>query len=359
MKRENMIVNKDCRYFKGDIPCKFHKESGVLCNDCNYFSKIDNKTLIIKLGAVGDVIRTTPLLHRLRKDYPDSEIYWLTYFPDVVPKSVDNVLNFELKNIIYLQSVKFDILINLDKDREACALTNQIEAEIKKGFMLMDGRCAPINNDSANKWMTGISDDLNRNNTKSYLDEIFEICDYEFYGEKYIFELDDKYEWNINESRPLIGLNTGCGERWTTRLWETNNWIELAKKLKSSGFGVVLLGGVSEDEKNRLISEKSGAAYLGHFPLDQFFSLINQCDVVVTAVSMALHVAIGLGKKVALFNNIFNKKEFEMYGLGDIIEPDLECLGCFKTKFDAKCKVSNCMELIFPQQVLDIIKRVV
>ena len=39
-------------------------------------------------------------------------------------------------------------------------------------------------------------------------------------------------------------------------------------------------------------------------------------------VSMALHVALGLKKKVVLFNNVFNSKEFELYGLGEIVEPE-------------------------------------
>ena len=36
-------------------------------------------------------------------------------------------------------------------------------------------------------------------------------------------------------------------------------------------------------------------------------------DLVVTAVTMAMHIALGLGKKLVLFNNIFNPHEFELY----------------------------------------------
>ena len=352
-----MIVKEDCRYFKGYMPCKPHKEKGVHCEGCSYYSKTDFRILLIKLGAIGDVIRTTPLLHRLKKEYPNSEIYWLTYFPEVVPSVVDHILNFDLKNIVYLQSVKFDFLINLDKDIEASALAYQIEAGVKKGFTLKNGRCAPIDDSAMHKWLTGLWDDLNKANKKNYPEEIFEICGYEFNKEKYIFELNTNYDWNTNEPRPLIGLNTGCGARWPTRLWAIQNWIELARKLKSSGKGVILLGGKDEDERNKLISKESGVAYLGYYPLSQFFSLVNQCDLIVTAVSMALHVAIGLGKKVVAFNNIFNRNEFEMYGLGEIIEPNLNCLGCFKQKFDSQCTVAECMTLISPQQILDSISR--
>ena len=59
-------VKRDCRFFRGDVPCKPHKQHGVHCSECKYYEKIDKNILIIKLGAIGDVIRTTPLLRRLK-----------------------------------------------------------------------------------------------------------------------------------------------------------------------------------------------------------------------------------------------------------------------------------------------------
>jgi heptosyltransferase-2 len=352
-----MIIHRNCRHFKGDIPCKPHKEKGVICGNCNYYSKVDKKILIIKLGAIGDVIRTTPLLHKIKNEYPNSEIYWLTCFVEVLPKLVDQPLNFDLKDVIYLKSLNFDLLINLDKDREACALANQIKAKAKKGFTLKNGKCSPLNKNAKHKWLTGIWDNLNKVNKKNYLEEIFEICGYRFNGEKYIFDCLESYRWDIVEPHPLIGLNTGCGERWKTRLWSLEKWVELARELKASGYGVILLGGKDEDEKNKIISKESCVTYLGHFSLKQFFSLVNQCDIVVTAVSMSLHIAIALNKKIILFNNIFNRNEFELYGLGKIIEPDLKCLGCFKQNFDEKCPVTNCMELITAQKIVESVSK--
>jgi heptosyltransferase-2 len=60
-----MIVHTDCRHFRGDVPCTPHKKDGVHCESCPFYDPVDKKILIIKLGAIGDVIRTTPLLHRL------------------------------------------------------------------------------------------------------------------------------------------------------------------------------------------------------------------------------------------------------------------------------------------------------
>jgi heptosyltransferase-2 len=342
----------DCRFFKGDKPCKFHKEEGVHCDGCLHYQKIVKRILIIKLGAMGDVIRTTPLLTKLKELYPQAEITWITYTPEVISTIVDNALNFDFNNILLLKSLHFDLLYNLDKDLEACALANLVSADVKKGFKLESGRCAPIDKDAEDKWLTGLFDDINKANQKSYPQEIFEICGLQFKGERYLLEID-KESWNISENHPLIGLNTGCGGRWSSRLWPIEYWTELAQRLKEKGFGVLLLGGENEDTKNLRIAKESGATYLGHFPLQKFFTLMDQCDLIVTAVSMALHIAIALDKKLVLFNNIFNRNEFELYGLGEIIEPGVECLGCFKGECPKKC-----MDLIKPEQVFETCQRV-
>ena len=344
-----MIVNTDCKYYRGDIPCVYHKRQGVHCERCGYYEKLKERILIIKLGAIGDVIRTTPLLHKLKSEYPDAQIHWLTDTPEILPSQIDKVYRFDIRDIEILKSMSFHLLLNLDKDREACALANRIKAKTKKGFKFVDGHCSPIGNAAEAKWITGLFDDVNQSNTKSYLEEIFEICGYKFQGEEYIFELHEKAKnWDLKYEKSIIGLNTGCGERWQTRLWPETHWIELAMKLIHAGYEVLFLGGEQEHKKNLRLAKKTGGLYKGYYSLDDFIGLMNQCDLVVTAVTMALHIAIGLKKKIVLFNNIFNKNEFELYGHGVIIEPDKGCKGCFKNVCDEAC-----MEMITPEMVFE------
>jgi heptosyltransferase-2 len=349
-----MIVKKDCRYFRGDVPCKPHKTSGVHCADCPQYSATDQNILIIKLGAIGDVIRTTPLLVRLKKEYPKAKIWWLTRTPDILPSEVDVKLPFALESIIALTETPFTVALNLDKDREACALMNKIKAEKKIGFDLVNGLCRPLTEPAERKWETGLFDDVNKANTKSYLEEIFEIAGYAFGGEKYIlpFHPWQDPKWKLAKGKKVVGLNTGCGGRWTSRLWPEAYWVKLAVALKKAGYEVVLLGGEQEHEKNVRLAKKSKAKYFGHYPLNGFINLVNKCDLVVTAVSMAMHLTIGLGKKIVLFNNIFNKNEFELYGLGEILEPDFDC-PCY---FTPVCP-NNCMQYLKPEKVFATVKR--
>lgn len=354
-----MTVKPDCRFFRGDVPCRPHKEHGVHCvdeegHDCRYYDPTDKKILIFKLGATGDVIRTTPLLRKLKEVYPHGEIWWLTQTPEVVPSLADVVLEFSPQSVATLHQTHFSILYNLDKEREACALTNAISADTKKGFHLRDGKCAPIDKDAEHKFLTGVFDDLNKANTKSYPQEIFEMCGFTFSGERYLLDnfAPEGYKWKLNKKRKIIGLNTGCGGRWTSRLWPEKYWIELARRLKKVGYIPLLLGGEQEHDKNLRLARASEAKYLGHFPLTQFINLVDQCDLVVTAVTMAAHIAIGLGKRIVLFNNIFNRNEFELYGLGEILEPDFECT-CY---YSPTCP-NNCMQYLSVERVFDACKR--
>lgn len=353
-------IKFDCRFFKGDIPCSPHKKYYVHCteadgSDCKYYNSFKEKILIIKLGAIGDVIRTTPILYPLQKDFPQAKIFWLTESPLILPNEVDVKLKYDFKSVNFLLSSEFDLVINLDKDKDACALLNKINAKNKKGFELKNEIPFPVNKKSQHKYLTGIFDDLNKANSKNYLEEIFEICDYSFSGEKYILSSFDEYknDWKLDSSKKIVGLNTGCGGRWSSRLWSENNWIELSKKLIKNNYEVLLLGGEQENQKNQNIAQLSGAKYFGYFHLEKFINLVNQCDIVVTSVTMAMHIAIGLQKKVVLFNNIFNKNEFELYGLGEIVQPEKECK-CF---FSASCSNTDyqCMDYIYPKKVFDIV----
>ena len=359
---QSISLKTDCRHFRGDVPCKPHKQFSVHCveangTDCKYYDRSKYRILIIKLGAIGDVIRTTPLLQALKKSNPNARLTWLTLSPEVLPDIVDDKMEFSLRNIVTLRSMHFNALYNLDKDREACALASQISGDLKKGFTLRDGLPSPIDEDANHKFQTGVFDDVSKANTKSYQQEIFELAGLQFNGEPYVLDNfgSHGYRWNIRKKKKVVGLNTGCGDRWTSRLWDDKNWIALAKNLRKHGFDVILLGGKQEHEKNRKIARLSGAKYPGHFPLQQFINLVDQCDLVVTAVTMALHLAIGLGKQVVLFNNIFNKHEFELYGKGTILEPSRPCQ-CF---YHPVCtnKEYRCMEYLSVKQVLEACRR--
>lgn len=354
-------VKTDCRFFKGNIPCAPNKKYGAICSSCTEYQAIETRILIIKLAALGDVIRTTPLLHKFKEKYPNAHITWLTQSPEILPKNqIDCILDFNAISIFRLENTIFDVVINLDKEAEPCILMAKIEAKQKFGYTWLDHGVAPCTPASEHKLLTGFFDGISKANTKSYLEEIFEICHETFNFESYSIQLNEsKYQLfsekinSLKSDKLVVGLNTGCGPRWNTRLWKDEYWVELALSLSKAGYFPMFLGGELEHERNTKMSQLASVHYPGFFDLESFISLTNTCDIVVTQVTMMMHIATALQKKMVLMNTIFNDCEFELYGRGVIVGPPNAC-ECY---YGNICKYdSPCMHNITPDQILKSIQ---
>lgn len=357
-------IKYDCLHFRGEIPCQPNKLRDKVCGSCDEYQKIETRILIIKLGAIGDVMRSTPLLHRFKKDYPSPHITWVTHTPEILPKDwINEIYRFDFASVYKIENTEYDIAINLDKDKEACMLLNNVKAKRKFGFIWKDNHVSIATPHAEHKLITGAFDNISKENTKNYLEEIFEICDMQFKDEPYLLNFDpklaDKFKF-IKEkagTKKIIGLNTGCGKRWQTRLWPETYWVELIKKLQGQGYYPLLLGGPDEDEMNKKYSASTGAFYPGTFSLQEFIALSSICDCILTAVSMMMHIAIGLKKPLVLFVNIFNKHEFHLYNNGVIVEPTTGC-DCY---YGNSCKrgENHCMKDIPVDTIFSSIKKFV
>ena len=352
-------VKFDCIHFRGDIPCAPNKKSGEVCPTCKEYKAIKTKILIIKLGALGDVIRSTPLITRFRKKYPNAHITWVTHSPAILPADkIDKIYKFDFNSVYHITHQQYDVAINLDKEMEACSLLADVNAKEKFGFIWKNNHIDIANENAEHKLMTGLFDSLSIKNQKNYLEEIFEICGFDFQKEPYLLNYNEELaeDWKLLREKAgnkiIVGLNTGCGKRWSTRLWPSDYWIELIVDLQKANYFPVLLGGEDEDSMNKLYHDKTGAYYPGTFSLEEFIALTSNCDIIVTAVSMMMHIAIGLKKPMLLFNNIFNKHEFELYGKGIIVEPHSGC-DCY---YGNSCKRSkNCMQDISVEKVFSTV----
>lgn len=356
-------VKFDCRHFKGYIPCTPNKKHEVDCRDCKYYDPISKRILIIKLAAIGDVIRTTPMVERFRKEFPGCHITWLTQFPDVLPpENVDDIMTPDAINILKIKNRHFDIALNLDKDEEACILLKNAHAPEKYGFTWEKNHVAPATPNAEHKIITGLFDHISKTNTKSYLEEIFEICHREFNHEEYLLNYDKVLaaQWadtfkTRGGGKIILGLNTGCGARWKTRLWPNEHWLDFLKQLDYERYFPILLGGPQEDDNNKYLSKKSAVWYPGYYPLPEFIAMSAALDAVVSQVSMMMHIAIAHKKPLILFNNIFNKHEFEMYGRGMILEPDTGC-DCF---YGNTCtRERRCMYDLKPERVIHALEKI-
>ena len=101
----------DCRFFVGDRPCVWHKRSGEVCR-CDHYDRIDEHVLIIKLDAMGDVLRSTALLPMIAEVHGRAAITWITRM-ESVPLLQQNpyiaeVLVFGPEALGHIQARRFD-----------------------------------------------------------------------------------------------------------------------------------------------------------------------------------------------------------------------------------------------------------
>lgn len=359
-----MKAGIDCKFFNGYKPCIFQKkDKSLLCDKaCAHYTVSAWKILIIKRWAIGEVIRCTPIISALRQKYPHHEIRWMTDYPDIVNSQfVDKLLKFTRESVEIVKHIDFDLAINLDKEMICCDLINQVVSKQKKWYHHKDMKILPIDKDAEYLRERGINDIFMKKDTRHYIDEIFEVCGLPFNEEKYIlpeYVVPDVVKNWLDISKKIIWLNTWTSWTWKTRLRKDEHWIGLATQLLDTWYEVIMLGWPDEDSKNKEIARLSWAKYFWTFDFKKFLWIVSLIDLMVTQVTFAMHVAVWLEKKTVLFNNIFNKYEYHFYDIPHIVlEPNVSCKMCYKSKYDSNCEVDNCMDLIdIPTVLSSIVK---
>lgn len=361
-----MILKYDCKFFPGDRPCKYHKAEGVLCDSCGYYSPVGKMILIIKLDAIGDVLRTTSILHSLKKKYSESSINWLTKANavDLLKNNdfVDRILVYENSHTITdLSLIKYDLVINLDPSPVSSSLASFANANAKIGFGLDEkGKVYPFNKEAVEWFEMGAFDSLKAKNTKTYQAVIHEICSLEFEKGRIIFNLTDEeklnakkfYNYNkLSEYKKVIGINAGASERWEFKKWRKEGYVELMKSLSEKyKCAFLLFGGRNEIELNKqLVKECENVFDTGsNNSLREFASYVGLCDVLVTGDTLALHTATALEVPSVCIFGPTSYAEIENYGLVKKVYPEMDCLVCYKNKCDF---VPNCMEKVSAEMV--------
>jgi heptosyltransferase-2 len=361
-----MILKTDCKLFPGNKPCFPNKTEGKLCDDCNYYEPVGMKILIIKLDAIGDVLRTTSILPSIKRKYPASHITWVTrknskeiFYNN---NSVDQVLFIEDNDTTQRLSIeRYDLLLHPDASPISAPMATLVDAKTKKGFILNEkGKIIPVDDDAVEWLELGAFDQLKKKNKKTYQQIIHELCglDYQkdeiqlFLSEREQKICDDFYsEKRLKRFKKIIGLNTGAGRRWQYKQWSLEGIAELINKLSDNkGIGILLYGGPSEEERNKYLINK--------FPflintgtnnsLRNFFSLMNLADIVITGDTLALHTATALKKDIICLFGPTSYNEIEDYGRIRKIYADLDCLVCYKTRCDFR---TTCMGEISSERV--------
>ncbi|MBI5969330.1 MAG: glycosyltransferase family 9 protein [Deltaproteobacteria bacterium] len=353
----------DCRHFLGDRPCKFKQ----ICEGCGEYDPMGQRILIVKLAAIGDVLRTTPLLSGLKRAYPQSHITWVAdkeAFPLLKNNPyIDRLLAFDFSSLLALELETFDLVIGLEKEPRGAALTSKVNAREKKGFGLgLEGNVFPLSRASEYAFFLGLSDELKfYQNKKTYPELIFDVAELDYKKDEYLLFLSPEdlafaeafaRQVGLRKGETTIGLNTGAGDVFANKAWTVEGYLKLIERLaKKPRTRILLLGGPNERKRNSHIMRKAKGTAIDtgcDNTLGQFAALVNLCDAVVTGDTTALHLAIGLKKKVVALFGPTCAQEIELYGRGEKITTPLSCGPCYRRS----CSISpSCMEAISVEEV--------
>lgn len=364
-----------CKNYSGYKPCKPYfncLENG--CSDEN--GNMGTKILIISLDALGNVLDNTPILHAIKRKFPVSTIYWITF--ENAEKIlwynhlIDKVFTWTDENRMILKNIEFDYAMNADKSVYACAFANEVNAKKKLGFLLnADGKIIPANEGAMYSYILGIDDKKKfRENTRSGVDIIHEVFELEYQYDPYVFNFSDeekefienyKKKIKYNDKYIYVGFNTGCSELFPNKKMTIEQHIKIIKDLlKNKNLRIVLLGGREDTQRNEKIFKafkKEQRKFIINTPstlgLRRGACFMSIPDIVVSGDSFGMHLAIALQKYIIAWFGLSCWAEIELYGRGEkLYQKDLACSPCWKRV----CPYNlECIEMIDLKKIVELV----
>lgn len=331
------------------------------------------KILIIKLGAIGDVVMSLPMLEAVREKYGNAGVTWMTgKAPLPILKSAAGIselitvddtailtgsLPAKLKELfriwIMLLFRKFDLVVIPYRDKRYKLLALTVRASKCRHFMgperentLVPGR---YHASEYRKLIDGIDD-------REMKDPVFPKI-------------------NAGRSSNIDSLLSGTGSRRAVlapggskniladdilRRWPIENYRLLAEKLIAEGFEVILIGGPTDGWVENEFKGLKVLSLIGKTTLTELIYLFNLCSVFVTHDTGTLQIAklsdikaIGLFGPVNPAERTGEKENIRTIWGGE----KLPCSPCYDGKRFAGCGNNICMKNITPADVIQIIKQ--
>jgi heptosyltransferase II len=259
--------------------------------------------LIIKLGATGDVVRTTPLLRRL-----DGAVSWITAeknlaLLDGIDREV-RCVSWESRNRV--ADTAYDLVINLEDDRESSSFLKQLKFKQLFGAHLNGDDQLTYTSDSRAWFDLSLisvygrqkADRLKLLNRRTYQELVFDGLGLGFNGEPYY----------LPPSQPTglrgdVAISSTAGPVWPMKKWAY--YDELKKKLQTAGLKVNML-----ESRPTLLEHLADVQ--GH-----------RC--LVSGDSLPMHLALGSGVRCVSIFTCTSPWEIYGYGLQEkVISPVLE-----------------------------------
>ena len=277
--------------------------------------------LIVKLGAAGDVVRTTPLLRRL-----NGPITWLTTAKNIVllQDQRENLqcISWAKRNL--LRNATYDLVINLEDDLESALFLKTLSCKQLFGAYA-DSKNVLRYTDDSRCWfdLSLISihgkkkaDQLKLENRRSYQQMIFEGLGFRFEGEAY--RLPEPVETALSGD---IAISSEAGPVWPMKNWAYYDRLQL--ELEAKGLTVNVL--------------PVRPSLLEHL------SDVRNHRCLVSGDSLPMHLALGSGTRCVTLFTCTSPWEIYDYGIQEKIVSPL--LGEFFYRKDYDRRATTTIEV--------------
>jgi ADP-heptose:LPS heptosyltransferase len=260
-------------------------------------------TLIVKLGATGDVVRTTPLLRRLKGD-----VTWLTETKNLVllKNLKENLRCFPWEQRESVRDRRYDLVVNLEDTAEVAHFLKTVQYDELFGAYA-DSADIVRYTDNSRRWFDlslistygkSEADRLKLENRQTYQELIFDGLGLHFGGEQYL--LPEPAETGLSGD---IAISPEAGPVWPMKKWAY--YDELKHLLEVQGLKVNVL-------RNR-------PTLLEHL------SDVRNHRCLVSGDSLPMHFALGTGTRCVTLFTCTSPWEIHGYGLQEkIVSPVLE-----------------------------------
>lgn len=366
------LANTTCRYFNGYKPCGKNSKCDQYCPHKQIPSQY---ILIVHLGAIGAVVRSTSLLKAIKRKFPNSHITWVTDKPSHVllqnHPMIDRVLTSSQEDLLVLANLEFDFTFCIDKSLKATAISKIPKVEHQYGFTsLKNGAIVPATPAAEELWQLGLDDEqkffVNTKPETQLMIEALELGT--FQRDDYFLHLNTAEQleaqqrntlWSNSGEKIIIGINTGCSAVIPyKKLSVETQTLLIAKILEDQRYQVVLLGGSEDTQRNHQIYNSflhDHRVILSptESGLRDGLISVQACDIVITGDSLGMHMAIAMKKWVIAWFGPTCAHEIDLYGRGVKIVSTATCAPCWKRSCN---KEVMCYDLVSVDRILAGVK---
>ncbi|MDD5464592.1 MAG: glycosyltransferase family 9 protein [Candidatus Moranbacteria bacterium] len=274
--------------------------------------KID-KILFFKIGALGDILMTTPLIRAIRRKFPNATIDYVCgkSFAKALEgnKNINFIIEFDektffnnnLKELKKLQQKlkenKYDIVFVLDKHWAVAAFTSFI-ADFRIGF---DRNGEGFANNLNIKY------NQNRHDIDAYLDMAlyFQAREKNTKMDLVITNKDKIFAKKICKKNAIAiapggGINTG--QNALIKIWPKERYLEIIGRL-SKNYNIILVGDKNDKKISSWITKhaknkKKIKDMCGRATIKQTAAIMELCKFIVCNDSGAMHIASCVNDKI-------------------------------------------------------------